>query len=233
MHLDLGPHDSRIARSVFRVERSLRQSVPNITLKVDPTVTPDSLVEAGVRTVHFVSPSFWAWRAKKLANLKRAADHVLCIFPFEPELLQRHEVPVHLPLADVVAAQAGDEVPSPCISVCQMNADTGLCQGCLLNCSSFNTDAYFNVGPAGAAPPAKAAAKPAAKPAAAPAAKPAAKVKTIVVKPPARKTADGAKVVAGRAPARQAAPARKTAGAEPARKTAARKTAVRKPAGRG
>lgn len=63
--------------------------------------------------------------------------------------------------------------------------------------------------------------------------KPAAKVKTIVVKPPARKTADGAKVVAGRAPARKAAPARKTAGAEPARKTAARKTAARKPAGRG
>ena len=35
VHLDLGPHDSRIARSILRVERSLRQSVPNITLKVD------------------------------------------------------------------------------------------------------------------------------------------------------------------------------------------------------
>jgi len=74
----------------------------------------------------------------------------------------------------------------------------------------------------------------AGKKAAAPsAAKPAAKVKTIVVKPPARKTADGAKAVVGRAPARKAGPARKTAGAEPARKTVARKTAVRKPAGRG
>ena len=61
VHLDLGPHDSRIARSIFRVERSLRQSVPNITLKVDPDITPDSLVEDGVRTVfetgkpHFVN----------------------------------------------------------------------------------------------------------------------------------------------------------------------------------
>jgi len=61
VHLDLGPHDSRIARSIFRVERSLRQAVPNITLKVDPAITPDSLIEDGVRTVfetgkpHFVN----------------------------------------------------------------------------------------------------------------------------------------------------------------------------------
>ena len=51
VHLDLGPDDNRIARSVFRVERSLRQVVPNITLKVDPERTPNSLIEDGVRTV--------------------------------------------------------------------------------------------------------------------------------------------------------------------------------------
>ena len=61
VHLDLGPHDSRVTRSIFRVERSLRQAVPNITLKVDPDVTPDDLVLDGVRTVfetgkpHFVN----------------------------------------------------------------------------------------------------------------------------------------------------------------------------------
>ena len=61
VHLDLGPADSRITRSIFRVERSLRQSVPNITLKVDPDLTPDSLVEDAVRMVfetgkpHFVN----------------------------------------------------------------------------------------------------------------------------------------------------------------------------------
>ena len=61
VHLDLGPHDSRITRSIFRVERSLRQAVPNITLKVDPEVTPDDLIEDGVLTVfetgkpHFVN----------------------------------------------------------------------------------------------------------------------------------------------------------------------------------
>lgn len=60
-HLDVGPHDGRVVRSIFRVERSLRQAVPNITLKVDPAVTPDDLIEDGVRTVfetgkpHFVN----------------------------------------------------------------------------------------------------------------------------------------------------------------------------------
>ncbi len=61
VHTDLGPDDSRVARSILRVERSLRQVVPNITLKVDPGCTPDDLVEDGVRTVfetgkpHFVN----------------------------------------------------------------------------------------------------------------------------------------------------------------------------------
>jgi YjjI family glycine radical enzyme len=61
VHLDLGPTDSRLTRSILRVERSLRQVVPNITLKVDPLLTPDDLVLDAVRTVfetgkpHFVN----------------------------------------------------------------------------------------------------------------------------------------------------------------------------------
>jgi len=61
VHLDLGPADSRVLRAILRVERSLRQAVPNITLKVDPEITPDDLVADAVRTVfetgkpHFVN----------------------------------------------------------------------------------------------------------------------------------------------------------------------------------
>lgn len=61
VHTDLGPRDSRITRSILRVERSLRQVVPNMTLKVDPTITPDDLVQDAVTTVfetgkpHFVN----------------------------------------------------------------------------------------------------------------------------------------------------------------------------------
>lgn len=50
------------------------------------------LREQGVRTVHAVCPSIWAWRAQRIHFLKKACDHVLCIFPFEPEILQREGI---------------------------------------------------------------------------------------------------------------------------------------------
>ena len=64
-----------------------------------------SLRASGVRTVHFVCPSIWAWRPHRVERLKAAADHVLCLFPFEPALLARHGIAstyVGHPLADMV-----------------------------------------------------------------------------------------------------------------------------------
>lgn len=63
------------------------------------------LKQAGIRTVHFVCPSIWAWRGGRAAKIVRSADHVLCLFPFEPPLLQQHGVAatyVGHPLADAI-----------------------------------------------------------------------------------------------------------------------------------
>ena len=75
-----------------RLAQRLLAQRPDLFIGVD---APDfnfgleaRLKAAGVRTLHFVSPSFWAWRPEKLQKLKSAADHVLCLFPFEPALLQ-------------------------------------------------------------------------------------------------------------------------------------------------
>jgi len=60
---------------------------------------------AGLKTVHFVCPSIWAWRGERVKKLAAAADHVLCLFPFEPQLLARHGVNatfVGHPLADAI-----------------------------------------------------------------------------------------------------------------------------------
>ncbi|KAB0579976.1 lipid-A-disaccharide synthase [Ideonella dechloratans] len=57
----------------------------------------------GIRTVHFVCPSIWAWRGGRVKKLAAAADHVLCLFPFEPALLAEHGVAatfVGHPMAD-------------------------------------------------------------------------------------------------------------------------------------
>ena len=66
------------------------------------------LREAGIKTVHFVCPSIWAWRPERVETIRRAADHVLCLFPFEPEILHRAGIGatyVGHPLADAIPMQ--------------------------------------------------------------------------------------------------------------------------------
>jgi lipid-A-disaccharide synthase len=63
------------------------------------------LKQAGIKTVHFVCPSIWAWRGERVHTLAASADHVLCLFPFEPELLRAHGIKatyVGHPLAQVI-----------------------------------------------------------------------------------------------------------------------------------
>lgn len=63
------------------------------------------LKAAGMRTVHFVCPSIWAWRGGRVHKLAASADHVLCLFPFEPALLAKAGVRasyVGHPLADAI-----------------------------------------------------------------------------------------------------------------------------------
>ncbi|GAP38390.1 lipid-A-disaccharide synthase [Piscinibacter sakaiensis] len=62
----------------------------------------------GLKTVHFVSPSIWAWRGERIHQIRRAVDHVLCIFPFEPAIYERAGIPasyVGHPLADAIPLQ--------------------------------------------------------------------------------------------------------------------------------
>jgi lipid-A-disaccharide synthase len=85
---------------------------PDVFIGVDaPDFNLDleaALKVQGVKTVHFVCPSIWAWRADRIEKIKRSADHVLCIFPFEPALLASHGIAatyVGHPLAAVIPMQ--------------------------------------------------------------------------------------------------------------------------------
>jgi len=63
------------------------------------------LRRAGIPVVHFVSPSIWAWRGGRIRTIARAVDHILCLFPFEPEIYAKAGIPatyVGHPLADVI-----------------------------------------------------------------------------------------------------------------------------------
>jgi lipid-A-disaccharide synthase len=90
-------------------QRLLSGDRPDVFIGVDaPDFNLDleaNLKAGGVRTVHFVCPSIWAWRPERVEKIRRSADHVLCIFPFEPELLAQHGIPatyVGHPLANVI-----------------------------------------------------------------------------------------------------------------------------------
>lgn len=89
-------------------DRLLRQR-PDVFIGVDaPDFNLDleaRLKGLGVKTVHFVCPSIWAWRPERVEKIHRSADHVLCLFPFEPALLAAHGIDatyVGHPLANVI-----------------------------------------------------------------------------------------------------------------------------------
>ena len=72
---------------------------PDFNLWLEGKVRDD-----GIPAIHFVSPSIWAWRGGRIKRIARSVSHMLCLFPFEPEIYTRAGVPVSYvghPLADV------------------------------------------------------------------------------------------------------------------------------------
>ena len=95
-----------------QLQQRLLANKPDIFIGVDaPDFNLDleaNLRAQGIKTVHFVAPSVWAWRPERIEKIRRSVDHVLCIFPFEPELLARHGIAatyVGHPLAQVIPMQ--------------------------------------------------------------------------------------------------------------------------------
>ncbi|MEW6514187.1 MAG: lipid-A-disaccharide synthase [Pseudomonadota bacterium] len=67
------------------------------------------LKRAGIKTVHYVSPSVWAWRGGRINKIARACDRLLALFPFEPPLYEKAGLPVDYvghPLADVLPVES-------------------------------------------------------------------------------------------------------------------------------
>lgn len=101
---------------LLRLRRRFRQRVldwkPDIFIGID---APDFnlgverwLKQRGLRTVHYVSPSVWAWREKRAEKIGESADRVLCLFPMEPPIYARHGIDARFvghPMADAIPLQ--------------------------------------------------------------------------------------------------------------------------------
>lgn len=104
-------------REILAIRRQLGDRLlaerPDVFVGVDAPDFNFGLEErlraAGIKTVHFVCPSIWAWRGERVEKIRRAADHVLCLFPFEPEILAKAGIAatyVGHPLADAIPPES-------------------------------------------------------------------------------------------------------------------------------
>jgi lipid-A-disaccharide synthase len=93
-----------VARAIaWRPDAYVGIDAPDFNLGVERR-----LKARGIRTVHLVSPSVWAWREGRAAKIGRSADRVLCLFPMEPPIYARHGVDARFvghPLADRFALE--------------------------------------------------------------------------------------------------------------------------------
>lgn len=101
---------------LLRIRGRLREALlaerPDVFIGID---APDfnlgleaALKKQGIPTVHYVSPSVWAWRPERMGRIGRSVSHMLCLFPMEPPLYRQAGVPVTFvghPLASEIPMQ--------------------------------------------------------------------------------------------------------------------------------
>ncbi len=101
----------------------------------------------GIKTVHFVSPSIWAWRAERIEKIRHAVDHMLCIFPFEKTLYDQAGIAatyVGHPLANVIPLQPNRSAARESLGLAEGDQVVAILPGSRQSEVQYLAEVFFN-----------------------------------------------------------------------------------------
>ncbi len=142
----------------YRELKALRDEVrdrliaerPGVFIGVDaPDFNLDleiQLKQAGIPTLHFVSPSIWAWRRGRIKKVRRAVEHMLVIFPFEEAIYSKAGIPVTYvghPLAEVIPMDPDQDAARDALGIARDARVVTILPGSRLSEIKYNTRAFI------------------------------------------------------------------------------------------
>jgi lipid-A-disaccharide synthase len=129
---------------------SLLQEMPDVFIGVDaPDFNLDleiKLKNAGIPTIHYISPSIWAWRGGRINKIAQAVSHMLVVFPFEEEIYKKAGIPatyVGHPLAQVIPMEPDMEAARDELGLEQDATVVAILPGSRMSEIKYNTKAFI------------------------------------------------------------------------------------------
>lgn len=144
--------------SHYRDLKALRDELRERLLEERPAVfvgvdAPDfnldleiQLKQAGIPTLHFVSPSVWAWRRGRIKKIRRAVSHILVIFPFEEAIYNKAGIPVTYvghPLAEMIPMDPDQDAARDALGIARDARIVTILPGSRLSELKYNTRAFL------------------------------------------------------------------------------------------